>query len=297
MPQTINEEFTDEGDMAARQNDVGDLPTSYVSYDLETTGLGANAHIIEVGAIRVFDGYEDERFSTFVSLPTGARIGAGAFEVNHITPAMLEGAPSMDEAFRAFSAFVGELPLVGQNVIAFDNRFIDREAARMGLRSPTENGSFDTMILYGELVGRPRSLAAICEHYGVDNEEAHRAWSDARATSDCYLALLRDARSRPVAPALGIEGHELDGRLVCFCGNTHDFPRRACAAIAVGHGATPCERVTRKVGLVIDLSGRETSRLRLARRYEIEVVDGEGFLAMVGLTAEDLRRPSVTPRP
>ena len=55
------------------------------------------------------------------------------------------------------------------------------------------------------------------------------------------------------------------------------------------------ERVTRKVSLVIDLSGRETSDLRVARRYGIEVVDGEGFLAMVGLTGEDLRRPSVLP--
>lgn len=284
-------------DTTARQTGTDDLPTSYVSYDLETTGLGTNAMIIEIGAVRVFDGYEDERFSTFVALPEGARISAGAFAVNHITPDMLEGAPSMDEAFRAFSAFVGELPLVGQNVIAFDNRFIDREAARMGLPSPTENGAFDTMILYGELVGRPRSLAAICEHYGVENEEAHRAWSDARATSDCYLALLRDARSRPVAPELGIEGHELDGRLVCLSGNTHDFPRRTCATIAVRHGAIVCERITRKVSLVIDLSGRETSRLRMARRYEIDVVDGGAFLAMVGLTTEDLRRPSIIPRP
>ena len=284
-------------DTTARQTGASDLPTSYVSYDLETTGLSANARIIEIGAVRVFDGYEDERFSTFVALPKGARIGAGAFAVNHITPDMLEGAPSMDEAFRAFSAFVDELPLVGQNVIAFDNRFIDREAARMGLPSPTENGAFDTMILYGELVGRPRSLAAICEHYGVENEEAHRAWSDARATSDCYLALLRDARSRTVAPALGIEGHELDGRLVCFSGNTRDFPRRACATIAVRHGAILCKRVTRKASLVIDLSGRETSGLQMASRYEIEVVDGEGFLAMVGLTTEDLRRPSVIPHP
>ena len=297
MPQTINEEFMAKDDTTARQTGASDLPTSFVSYDLETTGLGANAMIIEIGAVRVFDGCEDERFSTFVALPKGGRIGAGAFAVNHITSGMLEGAPSMNEALRAFSAFVGGLPLVGQNVIAFDNRFIDREAARMGLPSPTENGTFDTMVLYGELVGRPRSLAAICEHYGVENEEAHRAWSDARATSDCYLALVRDARSRPVAPALDIEGHELDGRLVCFSGNTRDFPRHACAAIAVRHGAILRERVTRRVSLVIDLSGRETGGLRMASRYEIEVVDGERFLAMVGLTTEDLRRPSITPRP
>ena len=55
-------------------------------------------------------------------------------------------------------------------------------------------------------------------------------------------------------------------------------------------------RVTRKVSLVIGLSDHETSDLRMARRYGIELVDGEGFLAMVGLTGEDLRRPNVLPR-
>lgn len=287
--------MTHEAISSARMR-ADDLPTSYVSYDLETTGLGADAHIIEIGAVRVFDGYEDERFSTFVALPRGARIGAGAAAVNHITADMLEDAPSMDEALHAFSDFVGDLPLVGQNVIAFDNRFVDREAVRMGMSSPTENGSYDTMILYGELVGRPRSLAAICEHYGVENEEAHRAWSDARATSDCYLALVRDARSRTDDPILGTEGHELDGRLLCLAGNSRDFPRGECAAIAVRHGATLHARVTRKVSLVVDLSDHETSGLRMARRYGIEVVSGEGFLAMIGLTGEDLRRPSILPR-
>ena len=149
---------------------VDDLPRSYVCYDLETTGLGATAHVIEIGAVRVFDGWEDERLSTFVALPAGARIEPGAQAVHHISEAMLAGAPSQREAYETFSEFVGELPLVGQNIMSFDNGFIDRMAARARMRSVVENGSFDTMLIYRELVGRPANLAAICAHYGIDAE-------------------------------------------------------------------------------------------------------------------------------
>ena len=85
---------------------VDDLPRSYVCYDLETTGLGAAAHVIEIGAVRVFDGWEDERLSTFVALPAGARIEPGAQAVHHISEAMLAGAPSQREAYETFSEFV-----------------------------------------------------------------------------------------------------------------------------------------------------------------------------------------------
>jgi len=126
-----------------------------------------------------------------------------------------------------------------------------------------------------------------------------RVVGDARATSGLLPRPppRQHARAPVATPHSASRGTSLTGGLVCFCGNTYDFPRRACAAIAVCHGATPWRAGDAQGGLVIDLSGRETSRLRLARRYEIEVVDGEGFLAMVWLTAEDLRRPSVTPRP
>jgi DNA polymerase III epsilon subunit-like protein len=53
------------------------LPRSYVCYDLETTGLGRDAHVIEIGAVRVLDGYEDEKFSTFVALPRGRTSSPG----------------------------------------------------------------------------------------------------------------------------------------------------------------------------------------------------------------------------
>ena len=271
---------------------VDDLPRSYVCYDLETTGLGAAAHVIEIGAVRVFDGWEDERLSTFVALPAGARIEPGAQAVHHISEAMLAGAPSQREAYEMFSEFVGELPLVGQNIVSFDNGFIDRMAARANMRSVVENGCFDTMLIYRELVGRPANLAAICAHYGIENDQAHRAWADARATSDCYQAIIRDMRSRAAVafdPEVGPVAHELDGELVCFTGNTYEHPKRLFEEIALRHGAHLHERVIKRVTMLVDLEGRESAKVRRARELGTPVITADAFLARMGLTQEDLR--------
>ena len=37
---------------------------------------------MEIGAVRVIDGWEDEKFDTFVALPAGVRMEPGARAVN-----------------------------------------------------------------------------------------------------------------------------------------------------------------------------------------------------------------------
>lgn len=276
-----------------RDIDVGSLPRSYVSYDLETTGLGADARIVEIGAVRVIDGYEDEKFDTFVAPPAGVCFEPGARAVNHISDAMLEGAPAEASAYRDFAAFAEDLPLVGQNIVAFDNPLLDAAAARAGERPLTANGCHDTMLLYRALVGMPASLAAICAHYGVQNPQAHRAWADAVATSDCYLAILRDAASRAVhvrdlaeRPASG----ELAGERVCFTGNSYDFPKRDMEVLALEHGAELRERVTKRVTMLVALEDRRSGKVMRAEELGVPVVGAEAFLERIGLAPADLRR-------
>lgn len=273
--------------------DADALPRSYVSYDLETTGLGSGARIVEIGAVRVIDGYEDEKFDTFVAPPAGTRFEPGARAVNHITDAMLEGAPGEARAYRAFAEFAEDLPLVGQNIVAFDNPLLDTAAARAGERPLTANGCQDTMLLYRALVGMPASLAAICAHYGVQNPQAHRAWADAVATSDCYLAIVRDAASRAVhvrdlasRPASG----ELAGERVCFTGNSYELPKRDMEVLALEHGAELRERVTKRVTMLVALEDHRSSKVLRAEALGVPVVSGEAFLARMGLSQGDLRR-------
>lgn len=268
-----------------------DLPTSYVCYDLETTGLGPSSQIIEIGAVRVVDRYEDERFDTFVALDKGAHIEPGAQRVNHITEDMLQGAPTIEEAYQRFRDFVGDFALVGQNIHGFDNAFVERAARRAQLPSVVSNGWYDTMLLYRKFVGRPADLGSICRHYGIQNEEAHRAWADARATSDCYLALIRDAASIAVdvdAPVNAV-AHELDEEVIVFTGNTYEYPKRVCEVVAMRHGAQIAQRVTHKTTMLVYLEPHETSKLRRARQLGCPVVSGDDFLAAIGLSRQDLR--------
>ncbi|MGN0296862.1 MAG: exonuclease domain-containing protein [Parafannyhessea sp.] len=275
---------------------VDALPRSYVCYDLETTGLGPDARIVEIGAVRVIDGWEDEKFDTFVAPPAGVRMEPGARAVNRITDAMLAGAPDEAEALGAFCRFAEDFALVGQNIVAFDNVLLDRAAARQHVASPTRNGFVDTMVLYRELVGKPASLAAICGHYGVSNPQAHRAWADAVATSDCYQAILKDAASRRLCVEdldQGPRGEELAGELVCFTGNSYELPKRDMEVLALLHGAQLSKGVTRRVTMLVELdarAGRKTAKLRRARELGTPVVRGEDLLARLGLTARDLRR-------
>ncbi|MGN0287528.1 MAG: exonuclease domain-containing protein [Atopobiaceae bacterium] len=272
---------------------ASDLPTSYVSYDLETTGLGTQAQIIEIGAVRVIDRGEDERFDTFVALDEGVHIEPAAARLTHISEDMLAGAPSVEEAYRQFAEFVGDFPLVGQNIRRFDNAFVNRAARRAQLPSVVQNGCYDTMLLFRKVVGGPANLAAICQYYGIQNEQAHRAWADARATSDCYLAILHDAESLTVeargadAPVVA---HELDGEVVCFTGNTREYPKLMCETVAVRHGALLAHKVSHRTTLLVCLEPHETNNVRRARQLGCPMMAGDEFLARLGLTSEDLRR-------
>lgn len=106
----------------------------------------------------------------------------GASKVNHITDEMLEDKRARAEVFADFCDFVGDLPVLGFNNHHFDDEFIDREAARTGRTSPTENGTLDARVV----LGNHGSLAKWCKDFGITNDEAHRALSDAHATRKLF---------------------------------------------------------------------------------------------------------------
>ena len=160
-----------------------DSTKSYVAYDLETSGFfDDGGEFVEIGAVRVEDGEVTGEFSELCALegpmdPTASRI-------NHITDEMLEGRRPRSEVFSDFCDFVGDLPVLGFNNHHFDDEFIDREAARAGKPSPTENGSLDVRVI----LGNHGSLAKWCDTYKIENDEAHRALSDAHATRQLFGA-------------------------------------------------------------------------------------------------------------
>lgn len=109
--------------------------TSYVFFDLETTGLTPKRdRVIEIAALR-FDRTTGD-LDTFQSLMKPDRpIPAFVRAMTGLDDAAFAEAPEPKDALTDFFAFVGDAPLVAYN-IAFDHAFLMAEAERAGLTAP-----------------------------------------------------------------------------------------------------------------------------------------------------------------
>src|SRR5947209_19372134 len=163
--------------MAALATPVNLVP--FVSVDVETTGLDPRLdHIVEIGAVKVLGGQVIDEFSTLVwidhTVPLTAR------RVHGINNAMLVGKPPVGEAVRMLLEFAGDNPLVEHSHRAFDIAFLERALGR-SIDPPCLN----TCTLSRKLFPfyRSHSLAECCRRFQIENDQAHRALSDARATA------------------------------------------------------------------------------------------------------------------
>ena len=161
----------------------------YVVFDLETTGISCkNDQIIEISAVKVKGGEMIEEFSTLVN--PGREIPYYASQVNGITDEMVEDAPDISEVMGDFIEFIGDFPLVGHNIHAFDMKFIYRDCEMLFGRVP-DNIYVDTLLLSRHLFPQMQhhKLSDMAELFDIDNEQAHRALSDARANQMVYESL------------------------------------------------------------------------------------------------------------
>jgi DNA polymerase III subunit epsilon len=167
----------------------------YVVFDVETTGSSATkgGAITEIGALKVVRGLVVEEFATLVN--PGRKIEPFVARLTGITDRMVADAPPISEVLPSFERFVEGSVLVGHNV-HFDCSFFT--AARGGL--PLPNPVLDTLKLARCLVpGLKRyRLASLASHFGVRAMPNHRAPSDAAATSEVFLKLLKLLRSAGV---------------------------------------------------------------------------------------------------
>lgn len=162
----------------------------YVALDLETTGLRAkDDRIIEIGAIKYIEGKKTATFATFINPQMD--IPQRITEITGIDNSMVEGAPIIGEVIHKLIEFIGELPLLGHNIM-FDYGFIKQKAMLSRIEINMEG--IDTLkIAKLVLPGLPsKSLENLCLHYGIVEEPRHRAFSDAAATARLYECLCRE---------------------------------------------------------------------------------------------------------
>jgi DNA polymerase-3 subunit epsilon len=178
---------------ALRTVDAVSLPLDeapYVVFDVETTGSSANeGAITEIGAFKVVRGQVLDEFATLVN--PQRPIEPFVVRLTGITDRMVADAPSAAEVMPVFEEFVEGCVLVGHNV-RFDCSFVAAAREKSAL-TPLPNPVLDTLKLARALVpGLKRyRLASLASHFGAHAAPNHRALSDAAATAEVFLELLK----------------------------------------------------------------------------------------------------------
>lgn len=160
----------------------------YVVYDFETTGIDPHeCEIIEIGALKIADGQIVDRFQSLVK--PFYPIPVDATQVNHITNAMVENAPSASEVIPRFLDFIGDSKLVGYNIMKFDHIILRRYAAGI-CNKFLGNYITDVFLLSRKSFNLPKyTLSDVANYLGVKISNAHRSIGDCETTWECLKKL------------------------------------------------------------------------------------------------------------
>ncbi|MFF2014810.1 PolC-type DNA polymerase III [Paenibacillus sp. NPDC058177] len=170
-----------------------DLKTAtYVVFDIETTGLSITRNnITELAAIKMCEGKELDRYTTFVN--PHEKIPYHIQQLTNITDEMVKDAPDLEPVLHDFVKFVGDSVLVAHNA-RFDMGFIQASLAKLGQPRLT-NPSLDTLELARLLhpTMKNHRLNTLADKYKVLLESHHRAVDDTIALGGILNGLLADA--------------------------------------------------------------------------------------------------------
>ena len=188
--------FTDDTQRAAYGSSEGSFEDEFIVFDTETTGLSAlSCRLIEIGAVRVKGGKVIDVFNTYVD-PEG-HVPANITELTGISDDMLVGAPSEEEAVRAFLEFAGSDILIAHNA-SFDINFISAAAKRHGIKF--EPVYIDTVALsrYVNPELKKHKLDIIADYYGLGDFNHHRASDDAEMLALIFFRMIERLREEGI---------------------------------------------------------------------------------------------------
>ncbi len=138
--------------------------------------------------VRIRGGAVMETFGTLID-PT-VPVSAGAYAVNGISPAMLDGAPLFPDVLPKIAALLSDSVLVAYNA-PFDVSFLQSEF-RLGGAPVPPNPVVDVLALARQLLpGRPRyPQSAVAALLRISYPVRHRAIEDAMVTSKILMHFL-----------------------------------------------------------------------------------------------------------
>lgn len=159
----------------------------YVALDVETTGLNpAEDKIIEIGMVKVKNGVVADKYSTLID--PRQLLDERIVQLTGITQDMLEGQPVIADVIGDILEFMEDLPILGHNV-TFDYGFIKKAAINNGYKF--ERMGIDTLKLARRVLPElpQKKLPFLCQHFGIDAGNSHRAYDDAVSAVKVYEKL------------------------------------------------------------------------------------------------------------
>lgn len=170
--------------------------SAYVVFDVETTGLGPAARVVEFACLMITGkGTVVRGFDTLVN-PQGP---VGPTQLHGIDQAMVRQAPIFAEVAGLIEVSLRDHVHVGYNV-NFDQRVLAREFRLAGTSFPRTHSGICAAEMVREELGRPLPLVDACEAYGFTLTTPHRAMADVRATTRLFAALGEAVPSRRPCP-------------------------------------------------------------------------------------------------
>jgi DNA polymerase-3 subunit epsilon len=153
--------------------------------DIETTGGSPAGHrIVELAVVLVKDGQIVDQFVSFCQ--PGMAIPLQVQLIHGISDAMVADAPLFSELIPQLDALLEGSIFVAHSA-AFDYGFIQAEYRRAGMAFSLPKLCTVKMGRRLEPGLRSYSLARLCQFFGIRNNQAHRALSDAMATAEIFI--------------------------------------------------------------------------------------------------------------
>ena len=173
----------------------GSLRGSFISFDIETTGLSPKRTASLNWCVKIENGVVTQVFNTFADpqRPIPPKIT----QLTGITDDMVRGAPSQAEAVKAFLDFAGDLTLIAHNAHGFDIRFIRVAAQVAGL--PFNNPYIDTLPLAQAMYKlRNYKLDTVANHLELPPFNHHRASDDAKILAEIFIRMIEELEFKGV---------------------------------------------------------------------------------------------------
>ena len=190
-------------------------PNTYAVVDLEATGTGIDAKIIQIGIVIVENGCIREQFETDIN--PYEKLDSHIVQLTGITDQQLSKAPDFGQVAGRIFELIGDAVFVAHNV-TFDANLLAEALFFEGyeLRTPRVDTVELSQLFFPTF--EKYSLSNLSHQLDLNLQQAHTAISDAVATANLLLAIQRKIAGLPkqtVKQILDLSDHLLyESRLV-----------------------------------------------------------------------------------